>query len=143
MILVVWASTFVRRFVVVVNSRPAPGFTLVDFADFDSGMAVLVHNAWLPWSNGVYTSAPFQQTHEFRAYLLGDFWLVPATPTAPVQWGLTLPATLWIGIGSTLLALSFRRRHPKDHCPKCGYDLTGIADKCPECGRTITPVKNA
>lgn len=27
------------------------------------------------------------------------------------------------------------KRHPPDHCQKCGYDLTGnISGTCPECG---------
>ena len=32
------------------------------------------------------------------------------------------------------------RRVPPGHCPKCRYDLTGIATAtCPECGTAITP----
>jgi hypothetical protein len=31
-------------------------------------------------------------------------------------------------------------RRKKGHCPRCGYDLTGIGARvCPECGKAATP----
>lgn len=34
-----------------------------------------------------------------------------------------------------------RRRYPKGHCTKCGYDLRATTDRCPECGQPISAPK--
>ncbi len=54
-------------------------------------------------------------------------------------WPFTIitPGLLPGAIGLSLIGISFWRRYPKGHCARCGYDLTGIADKCPECGAAV------
>lgn len=46
---------------------------------------------------------------------------------------------LWLPVAAALVGAGLLwhrdRRRPAGHCPRCGYDLTGIASgNCPECG---------
>ncbi len=55
--------------------------------------------------------------------------------------GVTMP--LWIPLGIVAIATAFlfhrdRRRIPRGHCLKCGYNLTdNESGICPECGKPI------
>jgi hypothetical protein len=59
----------------------------------------------------------------------------------PRHWSLTI--SLWLPAGATFAvsALSafkvYRTRRRPGHCPKCGYDRSGLPTDapCPECGR--------
>jgi hypothetical protein len=56
-------------------------------------------------------------------------------------WAATVPAALPLALSAAGAGLLWRReriqrrRAMKGHCPKCGYDLQGLASaNCPECG---------
>lgn len=71
--------------------------------------------------------------HSGRTYIFGD----QQDATIWAGKAFTIPATVPICSSAALIGFSLLRRHPKGHCPKCGYDLNGIADQCPECGRMV------
>ncbi len=72
----------------------------------------------MPWTYGVFWG------QQYRGYVAVHMPLwIPFAATA-------LPACL-------LWRLD-RRRYPKGHCRKCGYNLTGnVSGRCPECGEAI------
>jgi len=67
----------------------------------------------------------FQRAGDFQRYLIMPLWL---------------PFAVFAGPTLILWFLDRRRRFPRGHCQKCGYDLTGnVSGRCPECG---TPVRH-
>ncbi len=65
---------------------------------------------------------------ELRTVDLGIRWALVAPPAIiiPLVW---LVARWW----------KHRRRPLPNHCPSCGYDLTGnVSGRCPECGATVS-----
>ena len=50
---------------------------------------------------------------------------------------LWLPLVM-IGIPTAVFFIRNRRRFPRGHCEKCGYNLTGnLSGTCPECGTKV------
>lgn len=144
-ILVVWASTFVRRVgyawncIAATHSGGGP-VNFIDTVEFAQGL--IVYNPDLHVGGvhpcGFSFAPPNSYSSSLKVYLLGKM---------PPSHGLTfgpkwiIPATVPLGLSAALIGLSYWRRPPKGHCAKCGYDLTGIADKCPECGAAAKSVK--
>jgi hypothetical protein len=56
-----------------------------------------------------------------RSLTVPHWFMIAALSLAPMGW----VTGLWRD----------RKRYPKGHCPKCGYDLRATPQKCPECGR--------
>jgi len=132
-ILVLVALTYVRRVTVVWDSRPGAWAT-VDYVEINSGILVVVKNWMLTWQKGVYFGTSSYRISP-RRLLIGEYWA--GSIGVGRSWYVVIPATLPVGLSAALIGLSFWRRHPKGHCPKCGYDLSGITDQCPECGRAV------
>lgn len=69
-------------------------------------------------------------------------WIMSDGHVYPDWWFVRLP--LWwfvaaFGLTGGTLEFLARRRRPPGHCPRCGYDLTGLTPsggvlRCPECG---------
>ena len=73
---------------------------------------------------------------------LRPFW-IPEWVFARSDWIIFVP--LWIPL--VLIALPTfilwlrDRRHPRGHCQRCGYNLTGnVSGRCPECGHKAMDV---
>jgi hypothetical protein len=67
-------------------------------------------------------------------------WL-PSIRTRPGRWGVLVPfwmPFLLVAIPTAYLWHLDRRRFPRGHCQRCGYDLTGnVSGVCPECGEKV------
>lgn len=143
-ILVVWGTSFFLGLSVGWNTVPANQFTFtsgwrLSHADLSRGLLHVQLNIRTirAGETKILTGDSLGRWHPWRTYIFGD----QKDPTMWAGKAFTVPATVPLGLSAALIGVSFRRRHPKGHCPKCGYDLTGIADKCPECGRAVKAVK--
>lgn len=138
-ILVVWGLSFVRAVVVAVNHHTTTDYgggmvAFFDSVEFSRGLIVQQtgRTEYGGFSSGLSISNPTKHTSRLRVYLLGE--RVDGPMGFPFRTERIIPATVPLGLSAALIGFSYWRRYPKGHCPKCGYDLTGIADQCPECG---------
>ena len=139
-ILVLWGMSFVRGLSIGWNLDPASQSSRQWWDDRGSIMTMngLVHiTLELPRRDGLQVKLLRPKWHRIlhttRHYLVGRY----SNSRLSNKRSLIIPTTIPLGLSAGLIGISFWRRNPKGHCPKCGYDLTGITDKCPECGRMV------
>lgn len=138
-ILGLWTSSFLGHVGIAWNPKTILGLRAVEFLEVSKGLLIFYRNLVVPWKPGLRVSGPPPVTLPISDYLIGRHEYNPTLfgGSTTVEWFVIIPATIPLGSSAALIGFSFWLRHPKGHCPKCGYDLKGIADQCPECGRMV------
>ena len=82
--------------------------------------------AWDQYVSGILVARPlgggfgYISRPDNRMIWLPTWFAAAATAVMPATW-----------LARRVIAAT---RHPRGHCPTCGYDLRATPDRCPECG---------